>query len=381
MTTVEYIRYQIPEADREAFTAAYRAAAVPLAASPYCMDYELTESVDEPGAYILRIRWTSVRDHLEGFRQSPEFAAFFAAIKPYVGAIQEMRHYAATGITGRGRQTEPPSLYDYMGGAEALERLTRTFYGHVAKDEILAPVFAGMDDSHPQRVALFLGEVFGGPPAYTAERGGHPHMVSRHLGRNLTERQRRRWIALLQDTADEVGLPDDPEFRAAFTGYLEWGTRMAKMFSAPGAGRVVSTPMPKWGWGLTPPYVPSAPADPDISLVLDSYRAYAAGDIDRAVAPLHPQVEWIEPEEFPGGGRLVGPAAVADYLRASRAGWSQFSSEPTAHRRGEDIVVLHHVSGTLADGTPHEFTVADVFTVRDGQVVRMQAYADPNEAP
>ncbi|WP_408607334.1 group II truncated hemoglobin [Kitasatospora mediocidica] len=256
MSTVEYIRYLIPESDRDAFTAAYRQAAVPLASSPYCVDYELTESVDEPGAYILRIRWTSVQGHLEGFRRSPEFAAFFAAIKPYVEAIQEMRHYADTGVSGRGPQSEPPSLYDYLGGAAALERLTRAFYAHVADDEILAPVFAGMDGEHPQHVALFLGEVFGGPPAYSAERGGHPHMVSRHFGRAITERQRRRWVALLQDTADEVGLPDDPEFRAAFTGYLEWGTRMATMFSAPDAPRVLQTPMPQWGWGLTPPYHP-----------------------------------------------------------------------------------------------------------------------------
>ncbi|MFE0460708.1 group II truncated hemoglobin [Kitasatospora sp. NPDC058965] len=255
MTTVEYIRYQIPEADREDFLAAYRQAAVPLAASPFCVDYELTESVDEPGAYVLRIRWTSVRDHLEGFRGSAQFAEFFASIKPYVGAIQEMRHYADTGVRGTGPSPDgPPTLYEYLGGAPALERLTSAFYGHVAKDDVLAPVFAGMDAEHPRHVALFLGEVFGGPPAYSAERGGHPHMVSRHLGRHLTEQQRRRWVALLQDTADEVGLPDDPEFRAAFTGYLEWGTRMAKMFSAPGADRVVQTPMPRWGWGLTPPY-------------------------------------------------------------------------------------------------------------------------------
>ena len=32
-------------------------------------------------------------------------------------------------------------------------------------------------------------------------------------------------------------------------------------------------------------------------------------------------------------------------------------------------------AGSVADGT-----VADVFTVRDGQVIRMQAYADPAQA-
>ena len=43
-------------------------------------------------------------------------------------------------------------------------------------------------------------------------------------------------------------------------------------------------------------------------------------------------------------------AAFAEYLRASRASWNRLGSTPTAYRRGADIVVLHHVSGELADG-------------------------------
>ncbi|MEY9845181.1 group II truncated hemoglobin [Streptacidiphilus sp. MAP5-3] len=258
MATVEYIRYRIGHDRRDAFEAAYRRAAVPLAASEYCVDYELTECEEEAGVYVLRIRWTSTKAHLEGFRASPEFTEFFAAIQPYVQDIEEMRHYRATGVVGEGAAAgrTDPTLYEYLGGAPALARLTEVFYAKVLADELLAPVFAGMDPEHPQHVALFLGEVLGGPPAYSAERGGHPHMISRHLGRALTEPMRRRWLWLLEDAADEVGLPTDPEFRAAFRGYLEWGTRMALLFSAPGAQRVVHTPMPAWGWGLTPPYRP-----------------------------------------------------------------------------------------------------------------------------
>jgi ketosteroid isomerase-like protein len=125
--------------------------------------------------------------------------------------------------------------------------------------------------------------------------------------------------------------------------------------------------------------------DDDIELVLRAYRAFGRGDIDAAVADLHPDVEWIEPEEFPNGGRHVGPAAVAAYLSASYDTWAELHSEPTATRRGGDpagdIVVEHHLHGVLRDGTPHQATVADVFTVRDGRVVRMRAYADPADVP
>jgi ketosteroid isomerase-like protein len=121
--------------------------------------------------------------------------------------------------------------------------------------------------------------------------------------------------------------------------------------------------------------------DADIALVLGAYEAYARGDIEAAVAPLHPEVEWVEPDEFPGGGRRVGPAAVAEYLRAARATWAELASERTAYRRGPDIVVLHHVTGLLTDGTAQDATVADVFTVENGRVVRMRAYADPAAIP
>ena len=120
--------------------------------------------------------------------------------------------------------------------------------------------------------------------------------------------------------------------------------------------------------------------DPEIAVVLAAYAAFARGDIDQAIAGLHPHVEWIEPEQFPYGGRRIGPAAVADYLRESRSLWAELVSKPTATRRGNDIVVVHHVHGRLADGTFRDVTVADVFTFSKGLIVRMQAYGDPAQA-
>jgi hemoglobin len=149
---------------------------------------------------------------------------------------------------------EPPSLYEWAGGADVFDRLTEAFYRKVGDDELVGPLFATMDPGHPRFVAMWLSEVFGGPSRYTDERGGYHHMVTRHLGKAITEPQRRRWINLLLDTADEVGLPADPEFRAAFVSYLEWGTRLALANSQPGATPPMQAPVPRWGWGVAPPY-------------------------------------------------------------------------------------------------------------------------------
>jgi ketosteroid isomerase-like protein len=120
--------------------------------------------------------------------------------------------------------------------------------------------------------------------------------------------------------------------------------------------------------------------DPDVTLILRAYASYARGDIDAAVADLHEDVEWIEPDEFPNGGAHHGREAVAAYLRASHAQWASLTSQPTATRQGNDIVVVHHVHGVLLDGSAQEATVADVYTVVNGAVMRMQAYADPADA-
>src|SRR6266699_3601584 len=84
----------------------------------------------------------------------------------------------------------PPTLYEWAGGMPAIERLMDSFYRKVRQDAVLGPLFAHMSEDHPRHVAHFIAEVLGGPPLYTKERGGHPHMISRHLDRHLAQPQR-----------------------------------------------------------------------------------------------------------------------------------------------------------------------------------------------
>jgi hemoglobin len=83
-------------------------------------------------------------------------------------------------------------------------------------------------------------------------------MVAKHLGRHLTNEQRKQWMTLLLDTADELDLPGDPEFRSSLVGYLEWGSRLAVLNSTATENPIdTQTPMPQWGWGETKgPYQP-----------------------------------------------------------------------------------------------------------------------------
>ena len=158
-----------------------------------------------------------------------------------------------------------PSLYEWVGGLDALERLTAHFY-HVIMSEpdpVLEPVLRGMGRDHSRNVAAWLAETFGGPTTYTDRLGGYEQMLAKHRNRGLTEAQRRRWVARMLDAADDVGLPDDPGFRSTFAAYLEWGTRLAVANSQPDATVMEHAPIPHWGWGQTPPFVPQPWDHPD----------------------------------------------------------------------------------------------------------------------
>jgi CDGSH-type Zn-finger protein len=163
-----------------------------------------------------------------------------------------------------------PTIFEWAGGLPALMRMTRLFYErHVPDDDLLAPLFAEMSADHPERVAKWLAEVFGGPSYYSDQYGGYNRMIGEHLGKRLTEDQRARWVSLLGEAAHEAGLPNDAEFRSVFQSYIEWGSRLAVENSQTDSHPPADMPMPSWSWDTAagPPgsrvSALAAPAEPD----------------------------------------------------------------------------------------------------------------------
>ena len=79
---VEYTRYEIDKKRRGTFEEDYMKAGKLLEASKHCVAYELAHCTEDPDHYILRIEWDSEEGHLKGFRNSREFASFFASCAP-----------------------------------------------------------------------------------------------------------------------------------------------------------------------------------------------------------------------------------------------------------------------------------------------------------
>jgi hemoglobin len=152
---------------------------------------------------------------------------------------------------------DTPTIYAWGGERAAFERWLNRFYDLVEDDDLLGPVFAGqVTDEHRRHVVTWWCEVMGGPADYTEALGGYEHMLAKHRGLHITPDQRLRFATLLSRAADLAALPADPEFRAALMGYAEWGTRLAMHNSGDATDVVERAPVPRWGWGVAPPYQP-----------------------------------------------------------------------------------------------------------------------------
>lgn len=113
-----------------------------------------------------------------------------------------------------------------------------------------------------------------------------------------------------------------------------------------------------------------------------AYGAFNRGDIDAAVRVLDPQVEWVEPEEFPHGGAYHGIEGAKRYLAQSRAAAAQVISEPDQFVPVGDRVVVFVHARVLPRGTAEwqDINLADVYTFRDGKVIKMRAFANRQDA-
>ncbi|MEP7024003.1 MAG: ferritin-like domain-containing protein [Actinomycetota bacterium] len=164
-----------------------------------------------------------------------------------------------------------PTLFEWAGGRPALTRMTRLLHEkHLPADPLLAPVFAELPPGRAEVEADWLAQVLGGPAGGGAG-GGFPALAA---GQVMTQEQQARWVALATLAAGEAKLPDDPQFRSAFSALLEWSSRLvaptgpaAPAGGAPVTGGPLVSPVPRWTWG------PAGPPDTTTPVAAESDEA------------------------------------------------------------------------------------------------------------
>jgi hemoglobin len=146
-----------------------------------------------------------------------------------------------------------PSLFEYAGGEAAFLALAEAHHARCLADPELNHPFSHPDQhpQHVQRLAAYWAEVLGGPPVFSGQYNSQASMVRMHCGNGDMTDLGRRFVACFVAAADDAGLPDDPEFRAALRAYMEWAVSDVLGYE----GTVVPDllPMPRWSWdGLQP---------------------------------------------------------------------------------------------------------------------------------
>jgi uncharacterized protein len=102
-------------------------------------------------------------------------------------------------------------------------------------------------------------------------------------------------------------------------------------------------------------------------------------DRDQILAIFDPEIEWIQNEGFPGGGRYAGAETVLNevFARLGRD-WKAWQADVGRWLvAGESIVALGAYQGThRATGRSMTAAFAHVYWLHDGRVVRFEQYAD-----
>jgi ketosteroid isomerase-like protein len=112
------------------------------------------------------------------------------------------------------------------------------------------------------------------------------------------------------------------------------------------------------------------------------YAALNRNDIPAVVELLDPQIEWIEPVEYPLGGTFHGRTELQAHLSEARDTWAEGTCEPERFIvAGDRIIVFLHVHVRLKRDTEWiDGDIADVYTFRNGKPVQMRHFSEQEDA-
>lgn len=104
------------------------------------------------------------------------------------------------------------SVYEAVGGTPWFEQLIDRFYGAVALDPLLRPLYPDDLTESKDHMVKFLVQYWGGPTTYSEERG-HPRLRMRHAPFVITPAERNAWFGHMVAAIEAGDLPEAIERR------------------------------------------------------------------------------------------------------------------------------------------------------------------------
>ena len=117
----------------------------------------------------------------------------------------------------------------------------------------------------------------------------------------------------------------------------------------------------------------------NLEIVQRMYSAFGNRDRDTIFELFDPQIEWVQNEGFPGGGRHVGSESVwNDVFTKFRLEWDVWQAVVSEWLdAGEAIIAIGEYRGTYkATGRSMTAAFAGVYRVHSGRIVSFHQYTD-----
>lgn len=96
----EHALLPVHPSQEPAFEAAFAEARPLIAAQPGFRSLSLSRSIESPSTYLLLVEWDSVEAHTEGFRRSPEYAAWRELLHRFYDPFPVVEHFAEVSEVG-----------------------------------------------------------------------------------------------------------------------------------------------------------------------------------------------------------------------------------------------------------------------------------------
>ena len=100
------------------------------------------------------------------------------------------------------------SLYERIGGDNALRLLTDRFYDLVFEHELISRLFKSDKNEIKEKQRLFLTQFLGGSQLYS-DVHGHPMMRARHMPHVITEDDAIAWLQCMSTAIGELPVDKD----------------------------------------------------------------------------------------------------------------------------------------------------------------------------
>lgn len=90
---LEHAVLRVIDGQSEQFEKDFRRAESIISAAPGYLGHSLVRGIENPSQYLLLVKWTSLEDHIDGFRGSEPYQQWKALLHHYYDPFPKVEHF------------------------------------------------------------------------------------------------------------------------------------------------------------------------------------------------------------------------------------------------------------------------------------------------